>query len=165
MRIRSAQDADLAAITDIYNHYVSETPVTFDLEPFTVQQRRQWFRKFSMQGPYRLLVAVADDNDVLGYAGTFRFREKAAYQTSVETTIYCRHDATGRGVGSALYQALFDALKDEDVHRAYAGTTLPNDASVQLHRKCGFTEIGVYHEVGRKFGRYWDVLWLERPLP
>ena len=164
MQIRPAVVADLPAITDIYNHYIVHTPVTFDIEPVTVEQRRTWFDKFANAGPYRLLVAVEAD-DVLGYAGTFRFREKAAYQTSVETTIYCRADATGRGIGARLYDALFDALKDEDVHRAYAGTTLPNDASLRLHRKCGFTEIGVYHEVGRKFDRYWDVMWWERPLP
>ena len=164
MRIRTAERGDLPAITGIYNHYIERTPVTFDIAPVTVDARVSWFEKFAATGPYRLLVAV-DGNDVVGYAGTFRFREKAAYETSVETTIYCRHDSTGRGIGRALYEALFDALKDEDVHRAYAGTTLPNDASVQLHRTCGFTEIGVYHEVGRKFDRYWDVLWFERPLP
>jgi phosphinothricin acetyltransferase len=79
--------------------------------------------------------------------------------------VYCAAEATGRGVGSSLYTALFAALADEDVHRAYAGVALPNDASIALHERHGFRVIGTYAEVGRKFGRYWDVRWFERPLP
>jgi phosphinothricin acetyltransferase len=84
--------------------------------------------------------------------------------TSVETSIYLAPEATGRGMGTDLYAALFAALAEEDLHRAYAGVTLPNTASVALHRKFGFRSIGVYREVGRKFGKYWDVEWFEKPL-
>jgi phosphinothricin acetyltransferase len=92
------------------------------------------------------------DGLVVGYATSSRFRPKAAYQTSVETTIYLAPEATGRGLGTALYAALFAALAEEDLHRAYAGVTLPNTASVALHRKVGFRSLEVYCEVGRKFG-------------
>ena len=79
-------------------------------------------------------------------------------------SIYLAPDALGRGIGSRLYEELFTAIAGEDVHRAYAGITLPNPGSVALHEKFGFQSIGVYHEVGRKFGRYWDVEWFEREL-
>jgi len=110
-----------------------------------------------------MLVAV-EAGVVVGYAGTARFRAKAAYDTTVEATIYCAHDATGRGIGTKLYAALFDAIANEDINRIVAGITLPNDVSIALHERLGFRRVGIYSEVGRKFGRYWDVIWLERPL-
>ena len=76
--------------------------------------------------------------------------------------MYCRADAVGRGIGSLLYGALFDALATEDVHRIVAGVSLPNPASIALHKRCGFQEVGVFTHVGRKFGKYWDVAWFER---
>jgi phosphinothricin acetyltransferase len=161
--IRPARESDLERLTEIYNYYVMHTPITFDLEPFSVVERGEWFRHYSASGPHRLLIAETDGR-VVGYVTSSRFRPKAAYETSVETTIYLAPEATGRGVGSALYAALFAALADEDLHRAYAGVTLPNPASVALHRKVGFRSIGVYREVGRKFGKYWDVEWFEKPL-
>lgn len=162
--VRAARDGDLEALTEIYNHYVINTHVTFDVEPFTVDERRDgWLAHYAETGPHRVLVAV-DGETVLGYATSGRFREKPAYASSVECTVYCRVDTIGLGVGSALYLALFDALTGEDVHRAYAGVALPNEASLALHRRFGFTEIGTFREVGRKHGRYWDVTWLERPL-
>lgn len=107
---------------------------------------------------------VAEENGlVLGYAGTMRFRPKAAYETTVETTIYCAQEATGKGVGSVLYGALFEAIQDEDIHRIVGGYTLPNPASAALHARFGFKPIGTFTQVGRKFGRYWDVAWNERP--
>jgi len=159
--IRSARQDDLAALTAIYNHYVEQTHVTFDLEPFTVDQRQPWFDHYSATGRHRLFVAEADA-EVVGYATSGPFRDKPAYLPSVETTVYCRPDRAGRGVGSALYGALFAALADEDVHRAFAGIALPNDASLALHHSFGFTEVGTFREVGRKFGTWWDVTWLSR---
>ena len=108
---------------------------------------------------------MAEENGVvLGYVGTTQFRAKAAYDTTVETTIYCDQNAIGKRIGSQLYEALFDALENEDVNRLVAGYTLPNDASAALHARSGFKPVGIYTEVGRKFGRYWDVAWSERPL-
>jgi phosphinothricin acetyltransferase len=101
---------------------------------------------------------------VIGYAGSLPYRPKAAYETSAEMTIYVAQDERARGVGPRLYDALFSALRGEDVHRLLAGITLPNDASVRLHERLGFELVGVYSEVGRKLGRYWDVGWWQRPL-
>ena len=100
----------------------------------------------------------------VGFASTNRFRAKAAYDTTVEASVYCRVAATGRGVGRALYDALFDAIGDEDIYRIVAGITLPNPASVSLHERFGFRPVGTFSANGRKFGRYWDVTWYERPL-
>lgn len=161
--IRPAVRSDLPRVTEIYNYYVINTPVTFDMEPYTVERRAAWFDQFAPTGRYRLVVAE-ENGTVLGYAGTMRFRPKAAYETTVETTIYCAQEAIGKRIGSLLYGALFDAIENEDVHRIVAGYTLPNDASAALHARCGFKPVGIYTEVGRKFGRYWDVQWTERPL-
>jgi len=161
--IRPTMRADLARLTAIYNHYVLTSPVTFDLEPFTVEQRSGWFQEHGETGPYRLLVAD-EDGLVNGYASTSRFRARAAYVTTVEASIYCASEAVGRGIGSALYGELFAAIAGEDVNRIVAGITLPNDASVALHRSFGFVRAGVFSQNGRKFDRYWDVAWFERPL-
>lgn len=160
--IRPAVTADLPRLTEIYNHYVVHTPVTFDIEPYTVERRETWFNQFRPSGRHRLLVAEGS-RSVLGYAGTMRWRPKSAYDTTVETTIYCAPEAGGRGIGSSLYGALFEALKDEDIQRFVAGYTLLNPASAALHERFGFKTVGIFTEVGRKFGRYWDVLWSERP--
>src|SRR5262245_19728958 len=161
--IRSAGESDLKQLTEIYNYYVINTPITFDLEPFSVEERREWFLYYSTSGPHRLLVAETD-GVVVGYVTSSRLRPKAAYATSIETSIYLTPEAVGRGIGTDLYSALFDALAEADLHRAYAGITLPNSASIALHRKFGFRSLGVYREVGRKFGKYWDVEWFEKPL-
>lgn len=161
--IRPAGRDDLTRLTEIYNHYVIHTPVTFDIEPYTPESRLPWFQQFAPAGRYRLVVAE-ENGLVLGYAGTTRFRPKAAYDTTVETTIYCAPEAIGKGFGSRLYTALFTALEKEDVNTIVAGFTLPNPGSQALHERLGFKPVGVYHEIGRKFGRYWDVAWMERPV-
>ncbi|MGW7572429.1 N-acetyltransferase family protein [Streptomyces sp. NPDC054765] len=191
LQVRAGTEADLPALTDLYNHYIRETCITFDLEPFTPGERRPWLLSHPQDGPHRLLVAqeatersknpyngpvgdlragaapgtpVPYGGALLGYATSSAFRPKAAYAPSVEVTVYCAPHAAGRGVGTLLYTALFKALADEDVHRAYAGITQPNEASTRLHTRFGFRHIGTYTEVGRKFGRYWDVAWYQKDL-
>ena len=162
--VRPAREADLQMLAGIYNHYVQHSPATFDIEPLSLENRREWLSHYTETGPYRLLVAVRE-KDVLGYACSSQFRPKPAYRISVETSIYVHPDYQGQKLGSILYAELFRLLAAEDLHRAYAGVALPNPASVALHRKFGFREIGVYDEVGHKFGRYWSVQWFEKPLP
>ena len=163
VKIRPAAHADLPRLTEIYNYYIINTPITFDLKTYTVEERARWFAEHGGTGRHRMFVAEKA-GEVIGYACTGPFRDKAAYDTSVETSIYLAAEATGRGVGAMLYQVLFDALKNEDIHRLLAGITLPNDASVKLHRRFGFTDVGMFIECGRKFDRYWDVVWMQRPL-
>ncbi|MGW0814204.1 N-acetyltransferase family protein [Streptomyces viridiviolaceus] len=165
VQVRPGVESDLQALTELYNHYVMETPITFDTRVFTAEERRPWLLSHPEDGPYRLRVAAdADSQEILGYATSSPYRAKPAYATSVETTVYVAPRAARRGVGTLLYQALFAALSGEDLHRAYAGIAQPNEASVRLHERFGFRYVGTYREVGRKFGRYWDVAWYEKPL-
>ncbi len=171
--IRTANLDDVAALTEIYNHYIVHTHFTFDVDPFSVADRKaNWFAQFSSSGRHRLLIATdpVQNDSILGYASSTSFKAKRAYETSVEFTIYLNpvtqttESAHRRGVGRALYSALIAALKGEDVHRAYAGVAQPNEPSMRFHQQLGFETVGTYQEVGRKFGKYWDVTWLQRPL-
>ena len=162
--IRRGRAADLEALTALYNHYIRETAITFDLEPYTVEARRPWFDAFAETGRHQLFVAE-DSGQVVGWACTRMFRERRAYDTSAETSVYLAPEAHRRGLGTQLYTRLFEALAGEDVHRFIAGITLPNEASIALHARFGFERVGVMREVGRKFGRYRDVLWMEKPGP
>ncbi|MFI6339151.1 GNAT family N-acetyltransferase [Streptomyces sp. NPDC050535] len=165
VQVRPGKEADLDALTAIYNHYVRETPITFDTAVFTSEERRPWLLSHPEDGPHRLMVASdANSQAIHGYATSSAFRAKPAYATSVEVTVYLAPGAAGRGIGTLLYKALFAALAGEDVHRAYAGVAQPNEASVRLHERFGFQHVGTYREVGRKFGRYWDVAWYEKEL-
>ncbi|MGW8889491.1 N-acetyltransferase family protein [Streptomyces sp. NPDC055749] len=166
VQVRPGLEGDVVALTDIYNHYVRETALTFDTVPFTPEQRLPWLRSHPEDGPHRLLVAqgAGDASGILGYATSSPYRPKAAYSTSVEVSVYCAPDTRGQGLGTLLYKALFEALTDEDVHRAYAAIAQPNEGSVRLHDTFGFRHIGTYSEVGRKFGRYWDVAWYEKRM-
>jgi phosphinothricin acetyltransferase len=163
VRVRAARTSDLEPLTRLYNHYVEHSPATFDIDPVDLETRREWMSHYRDHGPHRLLVAVGADR-LLGYATSSVFRTRAAYATSVETSVYLDPEATGRGVGTRLYRELFGILEGQGLHRAYAGVTLPNPASEALHRRMGFSEAGLFGEVGRKFDRYWDVRWFEKQL-
>jgi phosphinothricin acetyltransferase len=162
--IRSAIRADLPALTEIYNHYIRSSYVTFDLDEFTVEDRAAWFNSHDSDSRHLLVVAEAD-GEVVGYATSSMFRAKAAYDGSVETTVYVAAGALGHGIGRALYGELIERLvREPGLHRAYAGVALPNPASVALHLDHGFTVIGTFTEAGLKFGEYVDVQWFERSL-
>ena len=162
--VRPASIEDLPGITEIHNYYVVNTHITFDVQPCRPEQRVQWFRDHSDGNRYRLLVACDSHGGILGYTCTGRHRSKDAYDTTVEASVACRPDGVGRGLGTLLYRTLFDALADQDIHRIVAGIAQPNPASNALHARFGFKTIGLFTEVGRKFEKYWDVMWLERPL-
>ncbi|WP_225822394.1 GNAT family N-acetyltransferase [Streptomyces naphthomycinicus] len=165
VQVRPGVEGDLGALTALYNHYVRETAITFDTAVFTPEERRPWLLSHPEDGPHRLMVATAGDSQrILGYATSSPYRPKAAYLTSVETSVYVAPDAGRRGIGTLLYDALFTALAAEEVHRAYAGIAQPNEASTRLHERFGFRHAGTFREVGRKFGRYWDVAWYEKRL-
>jgi phosphinothricin acetyltransferase len=164
VEIRPAAIEDLHQLNDLYNHYVVHSHATFDVRPVTMAERAEWFRRYWKTGRHRVLVAVAGAH-VLGYASAGPYRPREAYETSVETTVYLAPDAAGKRLGTRLYTELFRTIEGEDLHRAIAGVALPNEASVALHRRLGFTQVGRFTEQGRKFGRYWDVANFEKPLP
>lgn len=163
MIIRPGCLNDLPRITEIHNYYVQNTHITFDVRPFTPEQRVPWFHEHSDGRRHRILVAE-DNGEILGYTATGAFRTKEAYETTVEVSVACNPGSTAKGIGAQLYQELFSLLETEDVHRVVAGIAQPNAASNALHKRFGFTSIGAFTEVGRKFGKYWDVLWMEKAI-
>ena len=125
-------------------------------------ERLDWFGRFAATGSYRLVVARGGDQ-VLGYACSQRYRDHEAFRQTVEVSIALDAGSRGQGVGTALYRALFDRLVLEpSVHVALAGIALPNDASVALHRKFGFTEVGTFREYAIKNGQYISSVWMQR---
>jgi phosphinothricin acetyltransferase len=163
IEIRRVEQGDLKALLAIYNYYVRETPVTFDIEPRTLEQRQAWLDGFAASGRYQCFVAVKDGEPV-GWASSHPYNERAAYLTSVAVSIYLSPEVTAQGLGRRLYDALFAALAGEDIHRLFGGITLPNPASVGLHESFGFRLAGTYPEIGRKFGRFWDVAAYLKPF-
>jgi phosphinothricin acetyltransferase len=164
IEIRALRDDDGEALRDIYNYYVANTPITFDVAPRSPEQWREWMARYAATGPYQCFVALVDGVPI-GWASSAPLKDKAAYATSVETTIYTAPGRMRAGTGRRLYAHLFDALAHEDVHRAFAAITAPNPASVHLHETFGFRFLGRYPEVGRKFDAYHDVDWYWRPVP
>jgi len=137
---------------------------TFDLDPVTVEDRKPWFERFSEEAPYRLLVADIA-GEVAGFAASTPFRDRAGYRHTVETSVYLHPDHHGEGLGMRLMMELLEALDHEGVHRAVAAVALPNDASVGLHERLGFEEVGTMDQVGRKFDGWVDVRWYIRRAP
>jgi phosphinothricin acetyltransferase len=160
VRIRHCAPGDYGAVVAIYNHYIENSHSTFDTRPYSIGERAPWFSQFNESGPNQLLVAENDDT-VLGFCCSTPFSKRAAYDVSVETTVYLAAEATGRGIGKRLYEVLLENLSGIGLHGAYAGIALPNDASVKLHESLGFCKVGEYAEVGRKFDKYWSVAWYE----
>lgn len=161
--VRRATVDDLDDITRIYDTYIVDSHVSFDLEPWSRERRLAWWEDHT--GHDRLVVLVATiDGRVIGTAYSSWYRPKAGYDRTVETSIVLDPAHVGRGVGTSLYLALFDALARAGTHRAYAVVALPNDASVALHHRVGFTDVGIEHESGYKLGRYWSTLTLEKRL-
>jgi phosphinothricin acetyltransferase len=161
VEIGPGTDDDLPAIVAILNYTIANSDATFTSEPATLAGRRDWFERFAPAGPYRLLVARRG-HQVLGYAASQPYRQHEGFRETVEVSIALDASSRGQGVGTALYRRLFECLASEPVHVALAGIVLPNDASVALHRKFGFSEVGVFHEYGIKNGRYLSSLWMER---
>ena len=162
MTIRPAVEADLPDIATIYGHEVANSIATFDLEP---PDLAYWHEKLAGRhvGDH-LLVAVDDDEDVVGYAYSWSYRPRPAYSLTRETSIYLDPSARGRGVGRRLYPALLDAMAASGVHTAVALVALPNPASVALHHAVGFEHVGTMREVGFKFDRWIDVAWYQKML-
>ncbi|HET9500936.1 MAG TPA: GNAT family N-acetyltransferase [Marmoricola sp.] len=160
---RAATEADLHAIAAIYNHAVEHTTATFDLEAPDVDY---WRARLDGQSPGdHLIVAVDEEDDVpVGYAYSWSYRPRAAYDPSRETSIYLDERVRGHGVGKLLYPALLETMSISGVHTAVALVALPNPASEALHRGCGFEEVGRLREVGRKFDQWIDVKWYQRML-
>jgi phosphinothricin acetyltransferase len=162
VKVTAGTEDDLAAIVGILNYTAANSIARFETRPVSVAERREWFGQFSAAGPYRLVVA-RDGDQVRGYACSQRYRDLEAFRETVEVSIALDVSSRGQGVGTALYRVLFDSLAHEpSVHVALAGIALPNDASVALHRKFGFTEVGTFREYAIKNGQYISSVWMQR---
>lgn len=163
--IRLATEADTEAMLAIYAPIVMETAISFELEPPSVDEFRSRIRSTLTRTPW---LVCEIDYEVAGYAYAGPLRTRAAYQWSVEATVYVHADYRRHGVGSAIYTSLFNCLRLQGYWNAYAAITLPNPGSVGLHERMGFYRIGTYYNVGYKFGTWHDVGWWQSdlgPLP
>lgn len=161
MHIRPATVDDAAAIVGIYGRYVATSHATFDLEPPPVEAWAQRIAHVRPEDGHHVLVTEDRDGAIAGYAYSGTWRERAAYARTVEASVYVARP--GCGVGALLYDRLLALIDAGPAHRVEAGIALPNEPSVRLHERCGFRHVGTFTEVGRKFGRWWDVGWYERP--
>src|SRR3954465_12982744 len=161
VQIRIANEADAEAIIGIYGPYCDATTVSFELAAPTVEQMRERIRR--VLGSYPWIVAQID-GQVAGYVYASQHRERAAYRWAVDVAIYIAGNEHRRGIGRALYSALFSILREQGYFQAFAGITLPNPASVGLHERMGFRRCALFPGVGFKFGRWLDVGWWQLDL-
>ncbi len=159
--IRPATRNDSPRMNEIYNQTIVDNYVSFAVDPWTIEMREQWWDERPDELPTLVLEI---EGEVMGVSFGSRYRPKAAYESSVETTIVLDSSVLGRGLGTRLLGALVDELTLRGFHRAIAIISLPNDGSVALHHKLGYRTIGIMSETGFKLGRYWDVAMMEREL-
>lgn len=159
MRIRLATLEDAEAIRGIYNPEVLESTVTFDLVPRSLEDQQAWIDAHS--GTYPAIVAESD-GVVAGFGSLTAYKERPAYRTSVEDSVYVSRDFQGRGVGRLLLTSLVGLAADHGFHAMFARIVGGHEASISLHQKCGFEIIGIEKEVGRKFGQWLDVALMQR---
>ncbi|HEY1952185.1 MAG TPA: GNAT family N-acetyltransferase [Gemmatimonadaceae bacterium] len=158
---RFARDDDSAAIAAIYAPSITERSTSFELTPPDGAEMNRRVRAVMQQYPW--LVCETSDG-VVGYAYAMAHRDRAAYRWSVDASTYISEKAHRQGIARGLYTRLFQILVMQGFRSVFAGITLPNHASYELHTTMGFREVGIYHDVGYKFGKWHDTVWLERSL-
>jgi L-amino acid N-acyltransferase YncA len=160
--IRLAERRDAEAIRVIYNAEVTSSTVTFDMVPRTIDEQVAWLDEHS--GGHPAIVAVDGDGMVIGFGSLSPYKERAAYAPTVEDSVYVEADHRGQGLGKALLHELVRRGRDHGFHSVMARIVGDHEASIELHRACGFEDVGVEREVGRKFGRWLDVAVLQLVL-
>jgi L-amino acid N-acyltransferase len=159
--LRPATESDLAAINDIYNHFVLHSTCTYQEEPEPIESRRQWFRHHGEKHP--VIVAVAE-GQVVGWGSLSAYHERSAYRHTVENSVYVHHQHHRRGIGSLLLQELIVRSRQLSHRVIIAGIDGEQTASVALHAKHGFQKVGHLKQVGRKFDRWLDVIYMQLSL-
>lgn len=152
--IRSVKISDIESIHNIYNYYVLNTVVTFDLETLSIEDFTEKIISISDNYPF---IVYEENSKILGYAYGSKFRQKAAYNQTVESTVYVKQGEYGKQIGTQLYAELLSLLKQDNYHVVLGVLTLPNEASVKLHEKFRFKQVAHLKEVGLKFGDWQDV--------
>lgn len=159
--VREATTADQRAILEIYNDAVLNSTATFDLEPRTWEEQQRWSEEH--RPPYQVLVATVGDA-VVGWGSLSPFRPKPGYRLTTQDSIYVREDFRGRGIGAALLDRLIAAARQGGFHSIMALVDGGNTVSVRLHERFGFRHVGTFPEVGFKFGRWLDVVHMQKML-
>jgi len=159
MQVRKATEQDLPQILDIYNDAILNTTAVYDYEPHTLAMRKQWFDTKQEQG-FPVFVAE-ENNEILGFSSIGPFRAWAAYKYSVENSIYVKDGMRGKGIGKLLMQPLIDAAKEMKLHTIIAGIDADNKLSIQFHKQFGFEEAGYFNQVGWKFNRWLDLVFMQ----
>ncbi len=162
MEVRPARTDDAEAIREIYNREVAGSTVTFDLVPRTLVEQHAWLAEHA--GAHPAVVAVDGEGRVVGFGSLSPYRSRPAYSTSVEDSVYVDEAVRGQGVGRLLLDELMRLAQLHGFHAVMARIVGGHDASIALHKACGFEIVGVEHEVGRKFGQWLDVVLMERLL-
>jgi phosphinothricin acetyltransferase len=158
--IRPVTRNDAAAIAGIYNHYITNTAISFEEEPVSAGEMEKRIADISAKYPW---LVWEEAGEVLGYTYVNKYRERSAYRYTAELTIYLKNGLEGRGMGSGLLARLLEELKKTGIHALVSAVTLPNERSAAIHEKFGFTKIAEFKEVGFKFGKwlhvgYWELL-------
>ena len=156
--IRLATEADLRAINDIYNHYVTRSTCTYQTEPETIADRQKWF---AAHGPRHPVTVAEHEGQVVGWGSLSPFHRRAAYQNSIENSIYVRHDLHKQGIGSALLMDLIARARAARHHTIIALIDASQTGSIALHNRFGFTKVAHLKEVGHKFDRWLDVVYMQ----
>ncbi len=159
LTIRKASLGDLAAITEIYNQAILKTTATFDTEPKSLEEQKEWFENHSPK--YPVLVAE-EDGQVIGWASLSKWSDRCAYSDTAEISLYVSEKERGRGIGRELLEAIIKEGEKSGLHSIIARIAEGNDMSIHLHRSVGFEQIGIMKEVGRKFGRLLDIYLMQK---
>lgn len=161
IQVRTVTLNDVQELLDIYSYYVLNTTITFEYDTPSINEFTQRIQKITQKYPY--LVATLDD-EIIGYAYATSYKERAAYDWSVETTVYVKETYQGIGVGKALYTHLEHALKEMNIVNMLACITYPNPKSIEFHTKFGFEQVGHFHKVGYKFNEWRDIVWMQKSI-
>lgn len=159
--LRLVKTEDCIPILDIYTPFIKNTPVTFEYEVPSVSDFSE--RISNIAGKYPWLVCETDGS-IAGYAYASMFSERAAYQWSVNLSVYIKEEYQGKGIGRTLYRTLFELLQAMGCYNAYACIAHPNVQSERFHETLGFKPVGVFHNAGYKLGKWHDVIWYERAI-
>jgi phosphinothricin acetyltransferase len=160
--IRLVEPRDAEAIRAIYNREVERSTVTFDLVPRTLEEQVEWIRHHS--GGHPAVVAVDESGTVVGFGSLSPYRDRPAYQPTVEDSVYVDPACQGRGVGRQLLERIVELATAHGFHSIIARVVGGHEVSIALHARCGFEVVGTEREVGRKLGRWLDVVLMQRLL-
>ena len=160
MKVRPATHDDLPGILEIYNEAVWNTTATYDYEPRTLQHRTAWFDDH-VKNKLPVFVAVNDDGRVAGWSALNRYHDRKGYQFTTENSVYVAADQRGRGIGRRLMNPLIEAARERGLHAILAGIDAQNEASIRLHASFGFVKVAHFKQVGFKFDRWLDVVYME----